>query len=360
MLVKATSFGFIRALFKGSVLQQLSTKWDSAFYVSVAQNGYPAGTVTGNYGFAPLYPGMIWLVNNVLGNYLLSAALVANAFSLLAVLAFYYVAETYFPPREALYASLALCFFPTFVTYGLVSYSEPVYLSLAILAVYFFLKGKYLFAGIASSLSILGNYVSLLAPVFLLGIIVLRKVRPSLLGQQRVRDGQVPEGTGATWWSKYGFVWLVLPLFVFGSWMYILDLRSMHPYSIFAAQAFWGTSVANPITQFQYFFTGIFSTQGNPVVQLLMRYPYTLSFTALAILLWKVDRGLTLYSSAFMLFVLSLVGGTYMSGPRLMLSAWPVLLVFGRTKKAYLAPIFVLFFVLSLESTYAQLTSFWT
>lgn len=360
IMIKLASLAFIHAVVGGSVLEQLSTKWDSVYYVGIAQNGYPVGSVTANYAFAPGYPSLIWLASLAVGNYLLSAAIVSNVFSVLAVLAFYRLSRMYFGPLGSLCASLAFGFFPTFVTYGLVSYSEPVYLFFAILAVYFFLNARYFYTGVTSSLAVLSGYASLLiAPIFL-SIIILRLILPRLKPHQPPPAGLHETESRAERLSNYRFVWLFMPLVAFGLWMYFLDVRSGELFSLFAAQAPWGTRIANPIVQFQAFFTGIFSTQGNPVQQLLLRYPYTLSFFALVYPLWKIDKALSLYSSAFMLFVLSLVGTAYMSGPRLMLSAWPVLLVFGRAKKEYIIPVLILFAAVSLQSTYAQLTSFWT
>lgn len=360
IMIKLASLAFIHAVVGGSVLEQLSTKWDSVYYVGIAQNGYPAGSVTANYAFAPGYPSLIWLASLAVGNYLLSAAIVSNVFSVLAVLAFYRLSRMYFGPFGSLCASLAFGFFPTFVTYGLVSYSEPVYLFFAILAVYFFLNARYFYTGVTSSLAVLSGYASLLiAPIFL-SIIILRLILPRLKPLQPPPAGLHETESRAERLSNYRFVWLFMPLVAFGLWMYFLDVRSGELFSLFAGQAPWGTGIANPIAQFQAFFTGIFSTQGNPVQQLLLRYPYTLSFFALVYPLWKIDKALSIYSSAFMLFVLSLVGTAYMSGPRLMLSAWPVLLVFGRAKKEYIIPVLILFAAVSLQSTYAQLTSFWT
>lgn len=360
VVIKSISLAFVSSSVGGNLLDQLSTKWDSTYYVSIAQNGYTAGSVSANYAFAPGYPAFIWLVNLVAGNYLLSAVIVSNVFSLLAVVVFYYIAKMYFAPSGALLASLALAFFPTYVTYGLVAYSEPVYLFFAMLAVYFFLKGKYAHTGITASVAVLSGYASLLIPVALLSIIVLRRIFPRFRSSRPSPDGLDKMGTGSRSFARYRFVWLLMPLLVFGLWLYVLDLRSGVTYSLFVAQKPWGTSLANPLAQFQAFFTGIFSTQGNPVEQWLIRYPYTLSFFALAYPLWRLDKELSFYSSAFMLFVLSLVGTAYASGPRLMLSAWPVLLIFGRGKKEYVLPVLVLFIMLSLQSTYAQLTSFWT
>jgi hypothetical protein len=355
-MVKLVSLAFIRSTVGGSILSQLSTIWDSNFYVGIAQNGYPAGTVTGAYAFAPGYPAFIWLANLLVRNYLLSAALVSNIFSVLDVLAFYRLAQSYFSPTNSLYAALALAFFPTFVTYGLVSYSEPVYLFFAILAVYFFLKSKFLQTGIACSLAVLSGYSNILIPVVLLCVIALQRIFPRLLAVQRPLEGQ---GAG-TYRLKLGHAWLLMPLLVLGAWVYFLGVRSGTWFPVLAVQAPWGTSIANPVAQFQSFFTGIFSTQGSPVQQLLLRYPYTLSFLALAYPLWMIDKRLSLYSSAFMLVILSLVGTSYMSGPRLMLSAWPVMLVFGKAKREYIIPVLIMLSIVSLQSTYAQLTGFWT
>ena len=360
IMIKLVSLAFIHAVAGGNILEQLSTKWDSVYYVGIAQNGYSVGSVTANYAFAPGYPSLIWLANLAVGNYLLSAAIVSNAFSVLAVLAFYRLSRMYFGPLGSLCASLAFGFFPTFVTYGLVSYSEPVYLFFAILAVYFFLKARYLYAGVSSSLAVLSGYASLLISPIFLSIIILRRIIPRFKPSQPPPAGLHAKESRAGRLSNYRFVWLFMPLVAFGLWMYFLDARSGELFSLFAAQAPWGTEIANPVAQFQAFFSGIFSTQGNPVQQLLLRYPYTLSFFALVYPLWRIDKALSLYSSAFMLFVLSLVGTAYMSGPRLMLSAWPVLLVFGRARKEYIIPVLILFAAVSLQSTYAQLTSFWT
>jgi hypothetical protein len=360
LLAKFIVLAFVYSSVSTDLLSQLSTKWDSAFYVDIAKSGYPTGILNGNYAFAPLYPAFIRLANFVAGNYLLAAAVVANIFSVLAALAFYYVAQIYFSPRESLYASLAFTLFPTFVTYGLVSYSEPVSLFFVMLAVYFFLKGRYLPTGIFTSLSLLARYTNLLVPVLFLAIIVLRVTFRRLKHSQSTLEDLGAPRTRLKDPHAKDLVWLLLPFLVFGLWMYLLDVNSGHAYSIFAAQAPWGTALVNPIAQFQSFFTGVFSTEGNPFTMLLERYAYTLPFFALAYPLWKVDKELTFYSSAFMLFTLSLVGTAYASGPRLMLSAWPLMLVFGGVKREYLVPILILFLLLSLQSTYAHLTSFWT
>jgi len=359
-LTKAISLAFVYALVSPDLLGQLSTKWDSSFYISIAKSGYPSGNLTGDYAFAPMYPVLIRLTNAVVGNYLLSAAVVANLFSVLVPLAFYYVAGLYFSPRESLFASLAVSFFPTFVTYGLVSYSEPVYLFFAIVATYCFLQRRYFYAGEAASVAVLSAYQNLLVPALFLAIMVLRGIAA------RIRlFRHTPAGTGAAGiaWrnpAKYSFVWLFLPFVVFVLWVYNLDVTSAHQFSIIAAQAPWGTSLVSPVAQFQTFFTGVFANQGDPVQMLLQRYMYTLPFFALAYPLWKIDKGLALFSSVFMLFTLSLVGTAYMSGPRLMLSAWPLILVLGKTRKEYLVTLLVLFMLLSLQGTYAQLTGFWT
>ncbi|MDE1852660.1 MAG: glycosyltransferase family 39 protein [Thaumarchaeota archaeon] len=358
--IKVASLAFIYAFVGTDLLTQLSTKWDSVYYLGIAQSGYPPGMVNANYAFAPLYPAFIRLTAAVAGNYLVSAVVVSNVFSVLVPFAFYFVARLYFSPTNSLYASLAFSFFPTFVTYGLVAYSEPVYIFFAVLAVYFFLKGRHILVGIASSLAVLGSYVNLLVPMFLLGIAVLRWVVPRL---QKPRTQAEASGTatmGRKRFPELAYAWLFLPFLAFGLWMYVLDLQSGQLFSIIAAQAPWGTHLENPIAQFEAFFTGIFSTQGNPVEQLVMRYLYTLTFFALAYFLWKTDRWLALYSSGFMVFILSLVGTAYMSGPRLMLSAWPLILVFGTAKKNLLVPVLVLLALVSLQSTYAQLTTFWT
>lgn len=354
--IKLISLAFLRLTVGPNLLSQLSTRWDSAYYVNIAMIGYPAGGISANYAFAPGYPTLIRLMNLFAGNYLLSAALISNFFSVLAVVVLYHIAKIYFSSTESLYASLAFLLFPTFVTYGLVSYSEPVYITFAMLAVYFFLKRRYFYFGITSSVAVLCSFINILIPIVFLSIILLSSFIPRLFGG-KVLDS-FSKGTEVL--PKFGLAWLAAPLLTLGIWMYFLDVRSGIQNALFVAQGPWGVALANPIAQLQSFFTGVLSKQGNPVQQLLMRYVYTLPFLALVYPLWKVDRGLALYSFTFMLFVLSLVGVAYASGPRLMLSAWPITLVFGKLEKEYAFTVLVLFALVSLSSTYAQMTMFWT
>ena len=43
--IKAISLAFIQSTVGGNLLDQLSTKWDSVYYISIGQVGYPAGSV---------------------------------------------------------------------------------------------------------------------------------------------------------------------------------------------------------------------------------------------------------------------------------------------------------------------------
>jgi hypothetical protein len=360
VLIKVASLAFIYTAVSTNLLAQLTTKWDAVFYIDIAKNGYPSGILNANYAFAPMYPAMIRLAESLTGNFQQAAVFASMVFSLLTPIMFYFVAERYLSSQESLYASLAFAFFPTIVTYGLVSYSEPVYLFFAMMAMYFFQRGRYFITGVAMSFAVLSGYANLLAAGLLICILGLPKAYVLLKRPRSSLSGAVATGTKEGIGSRVGFLWLFLPFVVFGIWMYALDVSSGRLFSIIAAQAPWGTSLANPIAQFQTFFTGVFSTQGNPVQQLLLRYMYTIPFFSLAYPLWKIDKGLTFYSSAFMLFTLSLVGTAYASGPRLMLAAWPLILVFGRMRKDYLFPVLVLFAALAMQSNYSQLTSFWT
>ena len=337
LFVKALQIGFIQLSVKPeNILNELSNKWDAYYFIDIAKNGYPIGQVSGVYAFPALYPFLIRVTNTLSNNYFFSAAVVSNVFSFLTVIAFYFTARIYFRPKNSLYASLAFSFFPTFVTYGLVSYSESVFLFLSILSWYFWAKEKYFYSAVFTSFAVLAREVGILIPAIYIIFAIKRRII----------------------FKNKALLWLILPFLTFGLMMCYLDILSGHTLSYLEAQSIWGMKIENPIAQLNWFFTGTF--QGDPVMIVLVRYIYVLPFLSLAYPLWKINKEASLYSIIFLLFFLSLTGTSAMSSPRYMLSAWPIFLVFGKVKKEYMFPLLILFLILGFESTYMHLTSFWT
>ena len=153
----------------------LGIPWDSVHYLEIAQKGY-GGYDLANWVFGPLYPYLIYQLNNLLnfiqdsslgfifdiigiskaaGNFwALSAVLVANFFSFVAMIMFYKISLHYLDKKatneeeknhnkvKATLATAVFIFFPTNFAYMTVAYSEPVFISFCLIAWYCFVMGR--------------------------------------------------------------------------------------------------------------------------------------------------------------------------------------------------------------------------
>ncbi len=103
-------------------------RWDTGWYLKIAQEGYRAGD--GSIIFGPLYPMLIALVGGLVGDGLLASLLISSAACLVFLILLYKLAfrETR-SHTAANYALLALVAFPT-AFYLLAGYTESLYLAL--------------------------------------------------------------------------------------------------------------------------------------------------------------------------------------------------------------------------------------
>jgi len=132
----------------------LHARWDSEFYLDIAQNGYscPSGTLC-NAVFFPLYPFLIKLLGSLPGiNYYLAAFLISNLSLLGAVIAFYNLLLLKYSPQTAQKAIWFLLIFPTSFFFTTI-YTESLFLFLSILCFYFTFKSKWKMAGLVGLLA---------------------------------------------------------------------------------------------------------------------------------------------------------------------------------------------------------------
>ncbi|PNV81629.1 MAG: hypothetical protein C0179_01675 [Fervidicoccus sp.] len=149
----------ISVMFSNFSIQEAMTMWDAKHYIDIATRGYSSPD---EYAFSPLFPLLIRLFNHFIGIPWLSAAIISNAFSYLAIIL---VARLY-----GTEAACILAFFPTFLAYTLFPYSEALSLTFIALSLLFSQKGKNTITSMISfSLAILTSYSTAIAlPSFLL------------------------------------------------------------------------------------------------------------------------------------------------------------------------------------------------
>lgn len=150
------------------VLDVFGSRWDTGFYLSIAEEGYfYQGVELPSVAFFPLLPLLIRAAKYLTGDALLAGLIVTNlALWGAAVLFFKLVAESW-GEQIASRAVWFLLIFPTSF-FGSAIYSESLFLLTAIGALYLFRKGYWESAGLLGVLGALSRLMGLLiAPLLL-------------------------------------------------------------------------------------------------------------------------------------------------------------------------------------------------
>ena len=232
--------------------------WDSTWYHYVAVSGYPptlpvdaAGHVTQNsWAFLPAYPMLVrFLMTATSLPWDLLSVVVSFAFSLAAALVFYRLMRWAVPSGTALFAVVLFCAAPLSPILQ-VSYAEPMFLFLLVLALLLLVTRRYALLFPVVALAGLTR-PGLLALALTLGLhVILRWIRrkddPFPL-PERVLSVAITLFTGLM-----GFAWPLLAWFVTGvpaaytdtelAWRAdYVGYQSLVPFTAwFQAAAFWG------------------------------------------------------------------------------------------------------------------------
>jgi len=147
----------------------LGSRWDTGFYVSIAEEGYFYEDVPlPSVAFFPLYPLLMRVVSSVVGDPLVAGILISNVALLLATMLFYrLVAEEWGEPVADRAVWYWLIFPVAF--FGTAVYSESLFLLCAIGSFYFARRGYWEVAallGIGAAMTRLVGVI--LVPVLLL------------------------------------------------------------------------------------------------------------------------------------------------------------------------------------------------
>ena len=136
------------------------TPWDSSWYLSTAEHGYPATLplVDGHLGqsniaFFPLYPLSVRALHSVLGvSYRAAGLLVAGLAGLVAVILLRLLLQRLWGPEAADRGVVLFCFFPGALVLSL-TYSEALMLALTIGALLALLSRNWFVAGVLAGLA---------------------------------------------------------------------------------------------------------------------------------------------------------------------------------------------------------------
>lgn len=145
--------------------------WDSPDYINIAKHGYTEVSIS---NYFPLYPITIRLVKLIINSWLDSALLIAYLSLIGAVYFFLKILKLLFNIKNNTEAIRGLVFFGLFPTavFLIAAYTESLFAFLALGAIYFALKNKYLpaafFALLCTATHITGIFVLILMIMILL------------------------------------------------------------------------------------------------------------------------------------------------------------------------------------------------
>ena len=205
------------------------SRWDTGFYVSIAEEGYIAGGVPlPNVPFFPLLPLMMRVITPLVGDAVVAGLLLTNLALLGATIVFYWLVEAEWGEAVAGRAIWYFLIFPA-AFFGTALYSESVFLFCAISALYLARRGYWESAGLMGFAAALSRLMG----VTVAALLVLE------WWQQWRRTGQRP--------SWMGLLASGAPVLGLASFMFYLNLAFGDPL-IFAhvSATAWGRVPQSP------------------------------------------------------------------------------------------------------------------
>jgi hypothetical protein len=210
------------------LLDVFGSRWDTGFYLSIAQDGYRfQGVELPSVAFFPLLPLLIRAFTWLLGDPLLAGVVIANLALFSASVFLYLLAAREWGGAVAGRAVWYLLVFPTSF-FGSAIYSESLFLLAAVLALYLARQRLWGGAALAGMLAALSRLTGLLVAPLLLGEWWL---------QRRDSSGRA---------SLAGlFAALAVPLGT-GAYMLYLNLAFGDPLAFLHGSAAWGRVLRSP------------------------------------------------------------------------------------------------------------------
>jgi hypothetical protein len=205
----------------GNALVAPMGRWDSVWYLAIADGGYPASDAR-RPAFFPLYPWLVRVAGAITGAPLIAGALLSTACFAGALVVLHRLAELELGPEAARWTVWALALFPMSFFFSAV-YAEALFLLLSVGAVYAARTGHWAWAGMLGALAA-GTRSAGLVLVVALGLLWLQQ-----------RDRRVAQ-----------LAWLALIPAAQAAFCALLALRGADGLAPFHAQALWFRSFAGP------------------------------------------------------------------------------------------------------------------
>ncbi|MER6012820.1 glycosyltransferase family 39 protein [Streptomyces bluensis] len=303
----------------------LAARWDSLWYVRVADLGYgyevrlPNGDVHSNLAFFPLLPWLERAVSAVTSLAYADAGLVVSTLaSLAAAWGIFAVADHVYGRRTGVCAVLLWAVLPVGIVQSM-AYTESLFTALAAWALYAVLTGRWVTAGTLAALAGLTRPVGLAVAVAVWAAVLA----PSLAG-----DRSTVEPDGAPLWRR-ALGMLLAPLGAAGYVLWVGHHTGRGPLGYLDVQAGWRNGFDGGYA-FARFVAGTFTSFPSALAGVGL-------VLGLALVIWLYVAGvrqrqplpLPVYTGVVVALALG-ASGYFGSKPRLLMPAFPLLLPLAR------------------------------
>lgn len=233
----------------GDAVASPLARWDSVWYLRIADAGYPAAD-SPTVAFFPLYPLLTRAVAGLGGGHpatLLAAGYIVSIAALLAALVLLYrLTALELGRRLAAPTLLLVCVFPASLFFG-APYSESLFLLASVAALYAARTGHWAWAGMAGAAAsgTRSAGILLLVPLALLYLYGPRRDRPP--DRTLTPGGGWLAASRPTYRLKADAGWLVLAGAGLGAYAAYLGLAHGDPLAFASVQDFWGREFRGPL-----------------------------------------------------------------------------------------------------------------
>lgn len=299
-------------------------QWDGGYFLDIAASGYDD---TANFAFFPLYPLLIKVLGLAIRSNILPALIISNICFIFFLIRLYKYTLKISSKKVARSTVLTFLLFPT-AFFGIVAYSESLFLLLTILALEAIYDRKMLKASVFTALA---SLTRLIGAALIISIVSSFFTRPKPLRKFSPKD-------------ILAVMLSLLGILTFSAYSQLL---TGDPIKFVSVQSLWLRGISDPIsTTFSYFWAFI-TLQGRPINDYLDFFLTIIFFVLLMLGSKKIPFAFWIFS--LLTILIPTYSGTLTSMPRYLLASLGVFVIIGHylEEKPYLKiPVWSLMLIL--------------
>ncbi len=226
----------------GNLLVSPLARWDSWWYLTIAQQGYAHGGHPERTTFFPLYPLLTRGVGVIVGSDLIGGVLVSLVCFAIALVLLYRLTALELDTERARLCVMLIAFCPMAYYFSAV-YTESLFLALTVGCVYCARRGRWLEAGVCGALASATRNTGLMlaVPIVLLYLYGPREDQPP-----PPRRAGLLERLRPVYPVRSSLAWVLLVPVGTAAYLLFLGLSTGHAFTPFSSEQIWFHHFAGP------------------------------------------------------------------------------------------------------------------